>query len=159
MLTTSASLVATDETPVVAAVLLVAYPLWDVVATVLDRRRAGAGDRVNTLNIAVGLAATAAMTVAVLDTIGSTLLVFGLWALVSGAIQLSVAIRRRRTVGSQWPMMISGGQSVLAGAVIAGMSGSATSDLTTVAGYAAFGAVWFLVSAVALTIRGERATR
>ncbi|MEU9788266.1 DUF308 domain-containing protein [Streptomyces phaeochromogenes] len=161
---TSASLVSTDKPTVTAAVLLAIYPLWDVVATLLERRMAtaaatGSADRVGTLNMALGLAATAGMIIAVFSTIGTTLLVFGLWALLSGAIQLAVAIRRRRTVGAQWPMVISGGLSVLAGASFAAMSASKTSSLSSIAGYSAFGAFWFLVSAITLNIRSRRENR
>ncbi|MEV4450580.1 DUF308 domain-containing protein [Streptomyces mirabilis] len=161
VVTTSASLVSTDKPTVIAAVLLVIYPLWDVIATLLERRMAGTGstDRLGTTNMALGLAATAGMIIAVFSTIGTALLVFGIWALLSGAIQLVVAIRRRRTVGAQWPMVISGGLSVLAGASFAAMSASATSSLSTVAGYSAFGALWFLVSVIALSIRSRREKR
>ncbi|WP_416955641.1 DUF308 domain-containing protein [Streptomyces sp. Agncl-13] len=161
VVTTSASLVSTDKPTVIAAVLLVIYPLWDVVATLLEGRMAGTGstDRVGTTNMALGLAATAGMIIAVFSTIGTTLLVFGIWALLSGAIQLVVAIRRRRAVGAQWPMFISGGLSVLAGASFAAMSASATSSLSTIAGYSAFGAFWFLVSVIALSIRSRREQR
>ncbi|MFF2132484.1 DUF308 domain-containing protein [Streptomyces olivochromogenes] len=161
VVTTSASLVSTDKPTAIAAVLLVIYPLWDVIATLLERRMAGTGstDRVGTTNMALGLATTAGMIIAVFSTIGSALLVFGIWALLSGAIQLVVAIRRRRTVGAQWPMVISGGLSVLAGASFAAMSASATSSLSTVAGYSAFGALWFLVSVIALSIRSRREKR
>ncbi|MET9877055.1 DUF308 domain-containing protein [Actinacidiphila glaucinigra] len=158
--TTSASLVSTDRPTVIAAVLLVVYPLWDAVATLLERRLAGAGagsaNRVSTVNMGLGVATTAGMIIAAFSTIGTALLVFGVWALLSGAIQLVVAIRRRRTVGAQWPMVISGGQSVLAGATIAAGSASATSGLSTVAGYSAFGAFWFLVSVIALSGRSRR---
>ncbi|WP_413100411.1 DUF308 domain-containing protein [Streptomyces sp. Inha503] len=155
---TSASLVSTDRPTVIAAVLLIIYPLWDVIATLLEPRMAGTGstDRVGTINVALGLATTAGMIIAVFSTIKTALLVFGIWALLSGAIQLAVAIRRRRAVGAQWPMIISGGQSVVAGATVAATSASATSGLSTVAGYAAFGAFWFLVSVVTLSIRGRR---
>ncbi|UGQ14547.1 hypothetical protein LO772_13730 [Yinghuangia sp. ASG 101] len=84
---------------------------------------------------------------------------FGVWALLSGAIQLGVAIRRRRAVGAQWPMVVSGGLSVLAGAAFAAMSASDDSGLSGIAGYSAFGAFWFLVSAVALTRRGRGTAR
>jgi len=157
--TTSAALVSTDKPTAIAAVLLVVYPLWDVIATLLERRGTGSTDRVGTTNVALGLATTAGMIVAVFSTIGSALLVFGIWALLSGAIQLVVAIQRRRTVGAQWPMVISGGLSVLAGANFAFMSASATSSLSTVAGYSAFGAFWFLVSVIALSIRSRREKR
>jgi uncharacterized membrane protein HdeD (DUF308 family) len=157
--TTSASLKSADTPTVVAAVLLVIYPLWDVVATLLERRMAGTGStsRVSAINMALGLAAAIGMIIAVLSTIGTALLVFGIWALLSGAIQLAVAIRRRRTVGAQWPMIISGGLSVLAGAAFAAMSRSATSGLSAVAGYSAFGGFWFLVSAIALSLGTRRA--
>ena len=125
-------------------------------AAPLSTARSGSTDRVSTANMAVGVATAAAMIVAVFSTVGTALLVFGIWALVSGAIQLVVAIRRRRTVGAQWPMAISGGLSVLAGASFAAMSASATSSLSSVAGYSAFGAFWFLVSVIALSIRGRR---
>ncbi|MFI6495456.1 DUF308 domain-containing protein [Streptomyces sp. NPDC050564] len=159
--TTSASLVSTDRPTVIAAVLLIVYPLWDAIATLLERRLAGTGstNRVSTLNMGLGFATTAGMITAVFSTIGTALLVFGVWAVLSGAIQLVVAIRRRRTVGAQWPMAISGGQSVLAGATVAATSASATSSLSTVAGYSAFGAFWFLVSVIALSIRSRREKR
>jgi uncharacterized membrane protein HdeD (DUF308 family) len=156
--TTSASLKSADTPTVTAAVLLVVYPLWDAVATLLERRMAGTGStsRVSAVNVALGLAAAIAMIIAVFSTIGTALLVFGSWALLSGAIQLATAIRRWRTVGAQWPMIISGGLSVVAGAAFAAMSGSATSGLSSVAGYSAFGAFWFLVSALALSLRGRK---
>jgi uncharacterized membrane protein HdeD (DUF308 family) len=160
--TTSASLKSAETPTVVAAVLLSVYPLWDVIATLLERRMAGTGStsRVSAINVALGLAATVGMIIAVVfSTVGTALLVFGVWALLSGAIQLVTAIRRWRTVGAQWPMIISGGLSVVAGATFAAMSGSATSGLSTLAGYSAFGAFWFLVSAIALSLRTRRAGR
>ncbi|KFG73757.1 DUF308 domain-containing protein [Streptomyces mutabilis] len=161
VVTTSASLVSTDKPTAAASVLLVIYPLWDAVATLLERRLAGTGpkDRVGAINVALGLVTAAGMLAAVFSTIGTALLVFGVWALFSGAIQLVVAIRRRRTVGAQWPMVISGGLSVLAGGSFAAMSASPTSGLSSVAGYSAFGAFWFLVSVIALTVRGRREKR
>ncbi|MEU9919137.1 DUF308 domain-containing protein [Streptomyces sp. NPDC051001] len=161
VVTTSSSLVSTDRPTLISAVLLVIYPLWDVIATLLERRMAGIGstDRVGAVNMALGLATAAGMIIAAFSTVGTALALFGIWALLSGAIQLVVAIGRRRTVGAQWPMAISGGLSVLAGASFAAMSASATSSLSTVAGYSAFGAFWFLVSATALSIRSRREKR
>jgi uncharacterized membrane protein HdeD (DUF308 family) len=158
--TAAASLKSAGTPTVVAAVLLSVYPLWDVIATLLERRMAGTGStsRVSAINVALGLAATVGMIIAVVSsTVGTALLVFGVWALLSGAIQLVTAIRRWRTVGAQWPMIISGGLSVVAGATFAATSGSATSGLSTLAGYSAFGAFWFLVSVIALSLRTRRA--
>ncbi|MFJ5263241.1 DUF308 domain-containing protein [Streptomyces sp. NPDC088387] len=159
VLATSGSLVPADEPTATAAVLLVVYPLWDAVATLIERRTTGTGatDRVGTANVVLGLVATAGMTAAVLSTVGTALLVFGVWALLSGALQLTVALRRRRTVGAQWPMVVSGGLSVLAGASFAVRSDAPDSGLSGLAGYSAFGAVWFLVSVIALSVRDRRA--
>jgi len=161
VLTTCASLKSKDTPTAIAAVLLTIYPLWDAVATLLERRLAGPGStsRISAVNIGLGLAATIGMVIAAFSTIGSALLVFGIWALLSGALQLTVAIRRWRTVGAQWPMVISGGLSVFAGASFAIMSGSKTSGLSTVAGYSAFGAFWFLVSVITLSLRARRERR
>lgn len=159
LFTTSKSLKSPDDPTAIAAILLVIYPLWDAVATLLERHLAGTTSRVSTVNIALGLAATIGMIIAVLSTIGTALLAFGVWALLSGAIQLFVAIRRWRNPGAQWPMIISGGLSVLAGASFAAMSGSATSGLSAIGGYSAFGAFWFLVAAIALTLGTRRARR
>jgi uncharacterized membrane protein HdeD (DUF308 family) len=79
------------------------------------------------------------------------IIVFGVWAFVSGAVQLFLAIRRRRSLGGQWPMIVSGGLSVVAGISFVVMAGSPTTGLTTLAGYSAFGAFWYLVTAIWLT--------
>ncbi len=47
-------------------------------------------------------------------------------------------------------MMVSGGLSIVAGIIFAATSGSASSGLSSVAAYSAFGAFWFLVAVVAL---------
>jgi uncharacterized membrane protein HdeD (DUF308 family) len=157
---TSGSLKSTDKPTVIAAALLVIYPLWDVIATLLERRMAGTGSasRVSAVNVALGLAATIGMIIAVFSTVGTAILAFGIWALLAGALQLVTAIRRWRTVGAQWPMIISGGLSVLAGAAFASMS-SSSNGLSSVAGYSAFGAFWFLVAVIALSLRTRRAKR
>jgi uncharacterized membrane protein HdeD (DUF308 family) len=161
VLTTSASITASDKPTAIAAVLLIIYPLWDAVATFVERRMAGAGttNRIGLVNIALGLVATIAMIFAVFNTVGTALLVFGIWALISGAIQLTVAIRRRHTIGAQWPMIVSGAISVVAGAAFASMSTHGSTGLAGIAGYSAFGAFWFLVSVIALSIRSRRAQR
>ena len=51
-------------------------------------------------------------------------------------------------------MILSGAQSILAGVFFTIMSqGTADLSIATVAGYAGFGAFYFLVSAVWLTVR------
>ena len=153
VLVTCHSLRSGDAPSAIAAVLLIAYPLWDAIATVLELRITGDSgglDRVRLGNVVLSAVAAVAMVIAVFSTIKATLIVFGVWALVAGAVQLTLAIRRRRAVGAQWPMMLSGGISVLAGINFAATSGTASAGLSNVAGYSAFGAFWFLVAVLAL---------
>jgi uncharacterized membrane protein HdeD (DUF308 family) len=83
--------------------------------------------------------------------------VFGFWAILSGLLQLGAALRRRKQYGAQWAMMLSGGQSALAGAVFVFQAQSpAVPSIATVAGYAGFGAFYFLVSALSLSIAARR---
>jgi hypothetical protein len=54
---------------------------------------------------------------------GDVLAVFGVWALVTGGLQFAVAIRRRMTLGRQWPLLIAGGGSALFGIAFLVMAG------------------------------------
>lgn len=68
-------------------------------------------------------------------------------------LQLGTALRRWKSAGAQWAMVLSGGQSALAGAFFVFQSLQAVPAIAqTVAGYAAFGAFYFLVSAIALFV-------
>jgi uncharacterized membrane protein HdeD (DUF308 family) len=81
--------------------------------------------------------------------------VFGIWAGISGAAQLVTALRRRAQLGSQWPMLLAGGVSVLWG--IAFLVASAASDpaLSMLALYALAGGIDFVIQA-ALLVRRRR---
>ena len=83
------------------------------------------------------------------------LLVWGLWAVTAGAVQLIVALTRRG-LGGQWPMILSGGISVLAGLGFILQSGSSSASLVGLAGYATLGGIFFLVSAIRLGARMRR---
>jgi len=54
-------------------------------------------------------------------------------------------------LGGQWPMIISGGQSMLAGGSFIAMANEPNQGITTLVGYAAFGAFYFLLSAFRLS--------
>jgi hypothetical protein len=132
--TTSADL------PAAAAVLLATYPLIDVAASLLTARR---------VNAAVSAAATAAIAATAFGAdAGATLVAFGAWAVVSGALQLGAALLQRRAAGGgQLAMLISGGLSVLAGVSFLSAAGMDDAHLATLGGYMAVGAVLYLVSA------------
>lgn len=79
--------------------------------------------------------------------------IFGAWAILSGLLQLGTAVRRWKRFGAQWAMVLSGGQSALAGGFFIFQAAMpAVPSIANVAGYAAVGALYFLVSAVWLTV-------
>jgi hypothetical protein len=142
---------------VAAIVLLTIYPLWDAAATVADvRATPTASTRLpQFINVVIGLIAALGILVATQASLTAALIVFGVWAFGSGAFQLLLGLRRRKPIGGQWPMIISGGLSVLAGISFIVTSGTPKTGLATVAGYSAFGAFWYLVGAI-LLIRAAR---
>jgi uncharacterized membrane protein HdeD (DUF308 family) len=136
--------------------LLVLYPLFDVAAAVVDARASranGATPRSLTglyLNMAISLLTAIGVAVATTSGIPAVLRVWGAWAIVAGLIQLVVAVRRRR-LGGQWPLIISGAISALAGASFIASAGADNPTLTSAAGYAIPGGIFFLISALRLT--------
>ncbi|MEU4620766.1 hypothetical protein AB0G04_12420 [Actinoplanes sp. NPDC023801] len=142
-----------------AAVLFVLYPLFDVGAAVYDLRTSRTGSPVLLyVNIAVSSLTAIGLAVAAASGIPAMLLVWGAWAVVAGVVQLIVGVNRRR-MGGQWPMIISGGLSVLAGGSFIASAGAANPSLANAAGYAVPGAIFFLISAVRLgrAAKGDRA--
>jgi uncharacterized membrane protein HdeD (DUF308 family) len=153
-----AFLAAGAPTPVVGA-LLVIYPAWDALANVIDARRNGGldvnpGQRFNAL-VSIVTAACMAAAFALHGNAGGVL-VFGTWALLAGLFQLAVGIQRRK-LGGQVFMMISGAQSALAGVFFIIKSFGVAPTIAELAPYAAFGGLYFLLSALWLTFKRNRA--
>ena len=140
----------------VSVALLVLYPLFDVAAAAYDVRSSGATRPRGPLllNMAVSLLAALALGVAVSSGIPDVLRVWGAWAIAAGVVQLVVAVQRRR-VGGQTPLILSGGISTLAGASFVVMAAGSEPSLTSLAGYATLGGVFFLVSALRLGRRTD----
>jgi hypothetical protein len=153
-----AALGAGRQSPGIAAFLLVAYPLWDALANLVDGTRSGglARNRSQALNVAVSLAVAGGVAIALPD-MHRVLAVFGAWAILSGLLQLGAALGRWKSVGAQWAMVLSGAQSALAGAFFIYQAGTPmTPSIATVIGYAGFGAFYFLVSALWLSVASRR---
>jgi uncharacterized membrane protein HdeD (DUF308 family) len=145
--------------PTLAAILLIAYPAWDAAANYLDGSRSGglAQNRTQSINVVVSVATTLAVIVALQMSMNWVLAVFGAWAILSGLLQLGTALRRWKSYGAQWAMVLSGAQSALAGVFFIVQSRMPPPpSITNVAGYAAVGAFYFLVSAVWLAVRDLR---
>lgn len=141
-----------------SSVLLLVYPLVDLVAAVVDLRASADPGRRAPLGLNMALSAAAAIGVAVAVTSGvpAVLRVWGAWAIAAGIVQLVVAIGRRR-MGGQVAMMLSGGISVVAGAGFVAGAGAADPSLRNLAGYATLGGIFFLVSAIRLHRHTRRA--
>jgi len=148
------------QSPALAAILLVAYPAWDALANLVDASRSGglAANPTQKFNVWASFATTLGVAVAISSSMNAVLAVFGAWAIVAGLLQLGTALRRWKTHGAQWAMVLSGAQSALAGGFfIFQASMPMTPSIANVAGYAGVGAAYFLVSAVWLAVSHLRA--
>jgi uncharacterized membrane protein HdeD (DUF308 family) len=142
----------------ISGALLVLYPAWDALANAADAKRSGgiAANALQTINAAVSAVTAAAMTIAVGRGMSAVFVVFGAWAVLSGLLQLGTAVRRWKLFGAQWAMALSGTQSALAGAFFVKQASGPAPVLQNLAGYAAIGALYFVISASVLLYR-ERA--
>lgn len=143
----------------ITTILLIIYPAWDALANLVDARSNG-GLKANpsqSLNVAASTIMTIAVILAVMKDNYAVLAVFGVWAILSGLLQLYTGVRRWRSYGAQWVMMLSGAQSTLAGAFMISRSfGDAMPSILDIAPYVGFGAFYFLLSAIWLTIAAYR---
>jgi uncharacterized membrane protein HdeD (DUF308 family) len=147
LLATSAS-----ELGPVSVTLLVLYPLFDVAAALIDIRSSRTAEPAPGLyvNVAISGLAAAGLAVAAASGIPVVLRVWGAWAVVSGLIQLAVGVSRR-ALGGQWPMILSGAMSTIAGTTFVLQAARPDASLINLAGYATLGGLFFLASAVRLS--------
>jgi len=137
----------------VGNILLIIYPAWDVIGTLIDIRsnQNGTSKTPQYINAAISAITTVAVALALQQGIPMALIVFGAWAILTGLIQLILGLRRRKLLGGQWPMIISGGQSMLGGTSFIILAHDPTKGITSLAGYAAFGAFYYLLAAFRLS--------
>jgi uncharacterized membrane protein HdeD (DUF308 family) len=151
----TAALTAGQHSFAVAATLLIIYPAWDAAANVVDAVRSGglAINRSQAINVTASAVMTIAVILALTMSMNWVLGAFGLWAIFSGLLQLGTALQRWKTSGGQWAMILSGGQSAVAGALFLFQAQMPQEpSISTVAGYAGVGAFYFLVSAIWLSV-------
>lgn len=134
--------------------LVVIYPLVDAGAVFWQLRsegRASAPRVSETINVVVSVIVAIALGVASTMSLGAALGVWGVWAALSGLAQLVTAVQRRKA-GGQVPQMLSGGISVLAGLSFLAQSLQGADNIASVGGYAILGGIFFLVSAIRLSV-------
>jgi uncharacterized membrane protein HdeD (DUF308 family) len=150
-----------DSLKTAAVVLLIAYPLLDAVSSVIDNR--SAPDRITVFNamlstltaIALGIAGSAAST----HGTRAVLATFGAWAVISGAAQVAVGLRRRGPqLGKQWPMLTAGGLSSIVGIFYAAQSAGDKPSLSVLSVYATGGGTFFILQATLLARKARRGT-
>ncbi|WP_454854443.1 DUF308 domain-containing protein [Rhizobium binxianense] len=158
----AAALTAGRHSLALAAALLIIYPAWDAAANFVDAGQNGGfvNSRSQAINVAVSSVMTVAVATALTMSMNWVLAIFGLWAIFSGLLQLGTAVRRWKTNDGQWAMILSGGQSAVAGVFfILQARLPEEPSIANVAGYAGLGAFYFLVSAVWLSVRERRQVR
>jgi uncharacterized membrane protein HdeD (DUF308 family) len=158
----AAALTVGTSSSLVAGALLMIYPAWDALANVIDARQNGGLRRNPTqaFNAAVSSLTTVAVAAAHAESMNAVLAVFGVWATLSGLLQLATAVRRRKRAGGQWVMVLSGVQSAAAGAMFLVKAGAPeVPSVADIAPYAAFGAFYFLVSSGWLIVSAARRRR
>ena len=150
--------VAGVRNPVAGALFLAVYAAWDAIANVIDGQRSGglARNQGQLVNVLISSAAALGMAAGVVAGLRLSVSVFGAWALVAGLLQLAVGLRRRGAAKGQVFMILSGAQSALAGGFFLKLGLSGAAGLSQLIPYAAFGGVYFLLAALALSLNGKR---
>jgi hypothetical protein len=134
--------------PALAAGLLILYPLWDVGCTVYDLRsstRSGPSTA-HYVNVVLGSLAAIGISVTAFKSPQQAVVTFGAWAFTAGLAQLAIGISRRKQLGGQWAMILSGIQSAAAGVVFILGGLHDKTHIKDLGGYAIFGGVYFLIA-------------
>lgn len=141
------------KNPAAGATLLILYPLWDVACTLYDVKNSNGSNSATTqyVNAIVGTLTAIGIGLTGYSHPSYAVAIFGAWALVAGLLQLAVGLLRRRQLGGQWAMILSGVQSTAAGVAftLGGLSGKV--QIKDLGGYAVFGAIYFLVGGILLS--------
>jgi uncharacterized membrane protein HdeD (DUF308 family) len=134
--------------------LLIVYPLVDAAAVVVQLRSEGRGNAprpAEWINVALSVLAGIALGVTSGISTGAVLVAWGLWAALSGILQLVTAILRRHS-GGQVPLIVSGAISIVAGVAFLAQGIQGAGTATQVGGYAILGGIFFLISAIRLSL-------
>ena len=138
----------------IASILLIAYPLWDVACTLYDlmaSRPVGSARTSQIVNALLGFASALGIAFTVFSEPAYSIAIFGAWAFAAGLLQLIAGLIRRKQLGGQWAMILSGAQSTAAGIafVLGGLGGKLHAK--DMGGYALFGALYFLIGGILLS--------
>jgi uncharacterized membrane protein HdeD (DUF308 family) len=136
--------------PPLAAGLLILYPLWDVACTIYDLRastRSISGPpTAQFVNAAFGILAAIGIAATVFKSPQQAVITFGVWAAAAGLAQFAVGLTRRKALGGQWAMILSGVQSTAGGVFFILGALHDKVHIADLGRYAIVGGVYFLVA-------------
>jgi len=147
--------------PELAAALLIIYPLWDVACTVYDLKTSaldGRAKRSQIINAVLGTATAIGIALTTFQNPAYAIGICGAWAVGAGLLQFVAGLIRRKELGGQWAMILSGLQSTAAGIAfgLGGLSGKV--HVKDLGGYAIFGAIYFLIAGILLSRKLSQAS-
>jgi hypothetical protein len=135
-----------SDIPVLAGLLLAAYPVIDAIAAAWEWGRLDTDRSALRAGIAVDGLAIIALLVATLGFhTQAVLIAFGFWAIASGLLQLARGWHVERSRRAQLPLILSGGISTIAGVSFAAMAMQHVAHLSRLGAYAVLGAVFYVI--------------
>ncbi len=145
-----------EDLNLLAIAVLAIYPLIDAVSSFVDYRTMASGSERQVTAFNAALSTLTAIALCAMGSLGpaAILAIFGAWAVISGAAQFALGLRRRgQELGRQWPMLIAGGLSFLVGFTYCFQATGAKPDLAVLSVYATGGGFFFVFQAALLARR------
>jgi uncharacterized membrane protein HdeD (DUF308 family) len=147
--------------PALVPFLLILYPAFDAGSSLYDAyvHRASKNTLAQKTNGVISLLTVLAVLVVISMGVPVILRVFGVWAILTGGIELVTAIRRWKELSGQAVLIFGGAVSILAGSAFIALAGRPTFGLSSLAGYALMGSWQFLFSALRLIKQARQNTQ
>jgi uncharacterized membrane protein HdeD (DUF308 family) len=147
--------------PALVPFLLILYPAFDAGSSIYDAyvHRASKNTLAQKTNAVISIIAVIAVIVVLSMGVPAILRVFGVWAILTGGIELVTAIRRWKELSGQAVLVFGGAVSVIAGISFIASAGKPTFGLSSLAGYALMGSWQFLFSALRLIKQARQNTQ
>jgi uncharacterized membrane protein HdeD (DUF308 family) len=147
--------------PALVISLLILYPAFDAGSALYDAyvHRASKNTLAQTTNVVISLLTVIAVLVVISMGVPAILRVFGVWAILTGGIELITAIRRWKELSGQAVLIFGGAVSIIGGSSFIALAGKPTFGLSSLAGYALMGSWQFLFSALRLIKQARQNTQ
>lgn len=147
--------------PAFVPFLLILYPAFDAGSSLYDAyiHRASKNTLAQKTNGVVSLLTVLAVLVVISMGVPAILRVFGVWAILTGGIEVVTAIRRWKELRGQATLVFGGVVSIIAGSFFIASAGQPTFGLSSLAGYALMGSWQFLFSALRLIKQAHQNTQ